>query len=131
MQDMTIGALARAAGIGVETIRFYQRRGLIEQPPRAGKVRRYGPGDLRTLFFIRKAQSAGFSLAEIKELIALDSSRDRRRAFALASAKIALLDARIAELEQARAALSRLAQQCGAATDGPCPIIASFETRSV
>lgn len=126
MADMTIGSLAAAAGVGVETIRFYQRRGLLAEPPRAGSIRRYGSGDLNRLRFIRRAQAAGFTLAEIAELIALDASDDRARARELASARIAALDAQIADLHQARAALSRLAKDCGAGRDGPCPIIASF-----
>ncbi len=66
---MTIGKLAAAAEVGVETIRFYQRRGLIETPTRNGGIRRYGSDDLRRLRFVRQAQAAGFTLAEIAELI--------------------------------------------------------------
>src|SRR5690348_7012735 len=61
---LTIGKLAAAAGVGVETIRFYQRRGLLQTPPRDGTIRRYGSGDLRRLRFIRQAQAAGFTLDE-------------------------------------------------------------------
>ena len=85
----TIGGLAAAGGVGVETVRYYQRRGLMETPPRDGGVRRYGAGDIRRLRFIRQAQAAGFSLDEIAELIALDASRDRPRARESARARIA------------------------------------------
>lgn len=126
MTDFMIGSLARAAGVGVETVRFYQRRGLMDEPPRAGAIRRYGPSDLERLRFIRKAQSAGFTLAEIGELIALDSTEDRARIRALATQRIAALDQRIAELDEARAALSKLTKECGQGRSGPCPIFQSF-----
>ena len=126
MASLTIGGLAQAAGVGVETIRFYQRKGLVEQPPRAGGIRRYDERDVTRLRFIRRAQAAGFTLAEIAELIALDATDDRARARTLAQARLDALDAKIAELEQARTALARLARECGAGRAGPCPIIASF-----
>ncbi|HEX6374450.1 MAG TPA: MerR family DNA-binding protein [Allosphingosinicella sp.] len=127
MPDLTIAGLARAGGVGVETIRYYQRRGLLAEPPRAGAVRRYGAGDLRRLRFIRRAQAAGFTLEAIAELLALDSSGDRARVRALAAERLAALEARIAELEAARAALTRLSQACAAGAAGPCPIIEAFE----
>ncbi|HVI98894.1 MAG TPA: MerR family DNA-binding protein [Sphingomonas sp.] len=123
----TIGGLARAGGVGVETVRYYQRRGLMEAPPRAGGVRRYGADDVRRLRFIRQAQAAGFSLDEIAELIALDAGQDRARARALARDRIVALDAKIAELTAARSALQKLARDCAASDEGPCPIIAAFE----
>ncbi len=126
MADMTIGSLAKAAGVGVETIRFYQRKGLIPEPPRAGAIRRYGAADLERLQFIRRSQAAGFTLAEIGELLALDAGEDRVRARELATARIAALDERIEELQQARASLAKLARECASGKDGPCPIIASF-----
>ena len=127
MKDMTIARLAAAAGVGVETVRYYQRRGLLAVPPRAGAVRRYGPADLARLRFIRGAQAAGFTLDEIGELLALDRTDDRARVRALAAARIAKLDDRIAELRRARAALSRLTATCAAGTHGPCPIIEAFD----
>lgn len=126
MENLTIGSLAKAAGIGVETVRFYQRKGLVAEPARAGGIRRYHGRDVHRLRFIKRAQAAGFTLAEIGELIALDASDDRLRARQLAQARIAALDERIAELSEARAALARLAKACGAGRGGPCPIIASF-----
>jgi MerR family mercuric resistance operon transcriptional regulator len=123
----TIGGLAAAGGVGVETVRYYQRRGLMQTPYRDGGVRRYGAEDVRRLRFIRHAQAAGFSLDEIAELIALDASRDRPRARELARERIAALDAKIAELAGARSALEKLAHECAASEEGPCPIIAAFE----
>jgi MerR family transcriptional regulator, mercuric resistance operon regulatory protein len=125
--SLTIGKLASAGGVGVETIRFYQRRGLLEQPTREGGIRRYGSGDLRRLRFIRRAQTAGFTLEEIKELLDLDASEDRSRARDLAKDRIAALDTKIEELELARNALKRLAQECGRGDSGPCPILTSFD----
>ncbi len=124
---LTIGQLAEAGNVGVETIRFYQRKGLIETPARGTGVRRYGSVELRRLRFIRQAQAAGFTLAEIRELLELDAGEDRARARALAKSRVEALDAKIAELERARDALARLASECAAGRAGPCPILASFE----
>jgi MerR family mercuric resistance operon transcriptional regulator len=123
---MTIAGLARAGGVGVETVRYYQRRGLLRTPERADGIRRYNDEDARRLRFIRGAQAGGFTLAEIAELLALDATNDRLRAQALARERIALLDTKIAELEDARAALRRLERQCAASNEGPCPILAAF-----
>lgn len=129
MVAATIARFARAGGVGVETIRYYQRRGLLRTPERAnaGGIRRYDGEDVRRLRFIRSAQAAGFTLEQIAELLALDSGDDRDRARALARERIAALDVKIAELEAARASLRRLASECDAAATGPCPIIAAFE----
>lgn len=129
----TIAGLARAGDVGVETVRYYQRRGLLDTPERrggsaaGGGVRRYGAEDVRRLRFIRSAQAAGFTLEQVAELLALDATEDRPRARSMARERIAALDARIAELETARNALRRLAQECGASDAGPCPIIKAFE----
>jgi MerR family mercuric resistance operon transcriptional regulator len=125
--SLTIGKLATAGGVGVETIRFYQRRGLLETPTREGSIRRYGQEDVRQLRFIRQAQAAGFTLEEIKELLELDASEDRSRARELANARVAALEKKISELQRARDALRRLAKECGSGSAGPCPILASFE----
>ena len=125
--SLTVSRLAAAGGVGVETIRFYQRRGLLDTPARDGGIRRYGPADARRLRFIRQAQAAGFTLDQIGELIALDSTDDRSRVRELAAARIAALDERIAELQRSRDALKHLARECGRGSAGPCPIISSFE----
>jgi MerR family mercuric resistance operon transcriptional regulator len=128
---LTISELARSAGVGVETVRFYQRKGLLFDPrptaTRLGGQRHYGDEDVRRLRFIRSAQGAGFTLDEIKELVALDRSEDRPRAREMAQARIAALDGRIRELLRARRALKVLAQDCASAGAGPCPIIAAFD----
>lgn len=125
--SLTIGKLAKAGGVGVETIRFYQRKHLLPEPTREGGVRRYGSDDLRRLHFVRRAQKAGFTLAQIGELLELDASDDRARARKLASERIAALDAQIAELQAARDALQHLARECGSGSAGPCPILESFK----
>lgn len=127
IQSLSIGKLAAAGGVGVETVRFYQRRGLLETPGRGDGMRRYGSQDLRRLRFIKQAQAAGFTLEEIKELLDLDASEDRARARELATARVKALDARIAELKRARDSLRNLAGECGSGSAGPCPILASFE----
>jgi MerR family mercuric resistance operon transcriptional regulator len=130
----TIAGLAKAGGVGVETVRYYQRRGLIGTPARSGGagisggIRRYGEQDVRRLRFIRSAQAAGFTLDQIAELLALDAGEDRARARALAAERIEALDAKIAELEGARNALRKLAHECASGGRGPCPIIAAFES---
>jgi MerR family mercuric resistance operon transcriptional regulator len=124
----TIGALAKAAGVGVETVRYYQRRGLLPEPPRPhGEVRRYGPDEVRRLKFIRSAQTAGFTLSEIGELLELSVSDDRARARELAQARVAALDEKISDLRQARDALAGLANDCARKRGGPCPILAAFD----
>ena len=131
--QLTIGKLAAAGDVGVETIRYYQRRGLIGTPARSGGdgwgggVRRYDENDVRRLKFIRSAQASGFTLDEISELLALEASDDRVRVRTLARARIELLDEKIAQMTATRAALARLADQCAASDKGPCPILAAFE----
>jgi len=128
----TIGGLARAAGVGVETVRYYQRRGLLPEPARPpGEVRRYGDKDLKRLRFIRSAQAAGFTLNEIKELLDLDSSDDRARARELAGARVAAIDEKIAELKDARDALAGLASACAKKRGGPCPILSAFDVSGI
>ncbi|MEG3086915.1 MerR family transcriptional regulator [Sphingomonas sp. PB4P5] len=130
---MTIAGLARDGGVGVETIRYYQRRGLLHTPEPTGGaglrkgIRRYGERDSRRLRFIRSAQAAGFTLEQIVELLALDATEDRARARDLAATQLKVLDARIADLAAARSALQRLASRCAEGTAGPCPIIEAFD----
>ena len=126
MNAMTIGKLAKAGGVGVETVRYYQRRGLLVEPDRNGGVRRYDADDLRRLRFVRQAQTAGFTLDEIGELLALDATDDRPKARAMAEARIVALDQKIAELQAARDALGQLAKECASGTSGACPIIRAF-----
>jgi len=131
--QLTIGKLAAAGDVGVETIRYYQRRGLMGTPARnggdgwGGGIRRYDADDLRRLKFIRSAQASGFTLEEIGELLAFEASDDRARVRNLARQRIEALDEKITQMTETRAALARLADQCAANDKGPCPILAAFE----
>lgn len=127
MADLTIARLAQAADVGVETVRYYQRRGLLAVPSTAGTIRRYGAEDVQRLRFIRSAQAAGFTLDEIGQLLAFDPVGDRPSIRALAAQRIAALDAHIRQLQQARSALTRLARECESGAAGPCPILEAFE----
>lgn len=122
---MKIGDLARAGGVTVETIRFYQRRGLLAEPPRGAGARRYSEGDLERLRSIRAAQTAGFTLEEIATLLGLDHD-DRAAARSLAEARIAAIDEKIATLKTMRAALKDLVKDCAQGVEGPCPILGAF-----
>ena len=124
---MTIARLAAAVGVGVETVRYYQRRDLMVEPLKAGTTRRYGPDDVRRLHFIRQAKAAGFTLEEIKELLALDATGDRVKVRGLAQDRVKALDAQIRSLKQSRDALRKLAAACAKSEEGPCPILSAFE----
>jgi MerR family mercuric resistance operon transcriptional regulator len=122
--SLTIGKLAAAAGVNVETIRYYERRGLLAQPSSNGGYRRYGAAHTERLAFIRRAQSMGFSLDEIAELLQLNDMTDHRRARALAEEKIATVAERIRHLQQMQQALQKLVTACAKGGSGqPCPII--------
>lgn len=128
MNRLRISELARACGVGVETVRFYQRKGLLAAPAGSAPAgRHYSSVDVRRLRYIKQAQMAGFSLAEISTLIDLDRTDDRPRARAMARERLAALEAQIAQLEDARASLARLARDCARGESGPCPILAAFD----
>ena len=124
MAGLTIGVLAREAGVNVETVRYYQRRGLLVEPGRpAGSVRRYGEAEVSRLRFIRRARDTGFSLDEVAELLRLAQTPNCRGARSLAAGKLEQVEARMAELERLRAALRGLVAQCDAGEDRHCAII--------
>lgn len=124
MSTYTIGTLGHATGVGVETIRYYQRRGLLPTPARPGTTRRYGEEELKRLRFIRHAQHLGFSLEEAGGLLALDEIKDRDAARALARGKLGEIETRIQRLEAVRKVLQDLVGCCerGPGAD-PCPIL--------
>lgn len=116
MEPLTIGRAARAAGVGIETIRFYERRGLIERPPkpRDAGYRMYPPEIVARIQFIRQAQTLGFSLREVQELLALrtDPAADCGAVRERARAKVLQVNEKIAELERIRVALERIIAIC-------------------
>jgi MerR family mercuric resistance operon transcriptional regulator len=120
----TIAKLARIAGVGVETVRYYQRRGLMPVPKVCGTTyRAYDQEHVEQLLFIRRAQAAGFTLEEIKQLVAPDAHQGRERIRELARERLEALEAKIADLRAAQAALQPLLHSCEATSSGPCPII--------
>jgi MerR family mercuric resistance operon transcriptional regulator len=124
-QGMTIGRLAKAAGVNVETIRYYQRRGLIAEPTKPqGGHRRYPPGATARIAFIRRAQQLGFSLAEVKDLLQHGDGGNHRETRRIAERKHASLELHIEQLTRMRRRLKALIQRSvKAAGKGMCPII--------
>jgi len=114
MRDLTIGKAAQDAGVGVETIRFYERQGLIEQPVKGAGYRTYSPEVVGRIRFIRQAQRIGFSLKETQELLALraNPAADCAEVRAQAQHKIAEVDEKISELLRVRAALEAVVASC-------------------
>lgn len=134
MTGMTIGQLARQADVGVETVRFYERRGLLEEPPRRRSgYRQYPPEAVDRLRFIRRSKELGFSLSEIDELLRLRShgTENRDKVRAKAQAKIDDIDRRLADLTRMRKTLSDLATACERGEESlKCPILAALEGRT-
>ena len=128
----TIARLAGAAGVHIETIRYYQRLKLVPEPPRpVGGIRRYSNADAERLRFIKRAQVMGFTLEEIRSLIALQARRSCRATRELAATKLRLVDARIRELRDLRKELAGLVADCDANTqETQCPVIERLLTRS-
>jgi MerR family mercuric resistance operon transcriptional regulator len=124
-KESTIGGVARAAGVNVETVRYYQRMGLVPVPKRVyGSFREYPPEIATRVRFIKRAQQLGFTLAEVKKLLALDDGQSCSKAQGLAAMKLAAIEARIADLNRMRHTLKNLIAQCGAGGGRvSCPII--------
>ena len=132
MGSLRIGQLAQRAGVGVETVRFYEREGLISEPPRRPSgYRDYPPETVTRIVFIRRAKELGFSLKEISELLDL-RVRPRRNCAVVkrnADAKIADIDTKIAALRRMRRALTNLTKACEERTPTTeCPILTSLDS---
>lgn len=125
LENLAIGAFAKAAGVNVETIRFYQRKGLLLEPDRPyGSIRRYGAADVARVKFVKSAQRLGFSLDEIGELLKLEDGTHCSEAAELAALRLADVRARLADLTRMEAALSKLVSECGAPHGHvSCPLI--------
>lgn len=135
MSELTIGRVARDAGLAIDTVRYYEREGLLEKPPRTSSgYRQYPAGAVARLRFIRQAKELGFTLSEIRELLALKvvpgkSCADVR---ARARSKIADIERRVAELTRMKRALTRLAAACsGRGPTSACPILDAMEHRKL
>lgn len=128
---MKIGQLAAAAGVSIDTVRYYERNGVIPAPERMPSgYRNYGAGDLDRLRFVRRAKQLGFNLQETRQLLALAGSEDdMSKVKAAAAEKLRELDQRIAELELVRDGLRRLVEACpGRGALVGCPILGSLST---
>lgn len=128
-RSMTIGVLAKAAGIGVETIRYYQRRGLVAEPEKPyGSIRHYDDQALARLHFIRTAQWLGFSLDEIGGLLTLQDGTHCDEARALGEQKLTSVRQKISNLQRIERALDGLVQECCTQRGNvECPLIASLQ----
>ena len=131
-KTMTIGAFARAVGVNVETIRFYQRRGLLPVPRKAlGGIRRYNAPDVARLKFVKAAQNLGFSLDEIIELLKLEDGTHCDEARSLAEMKLKSVRAKLADLRRIESTLSKLVDDCCAVHGRiACPLIASLQRQA-
>ena len=128
MKNLTIGGIARLAGIHKETIRYYQHLGLVPEPARAlGSVRRYGEETVSRLLFIKRAQELGFTLAEIKRLLSLERPQECSTVRQIANETLELVKSRITDLQRMRRALEALVGQCDTGrARRACPIIATL-----
>lgn len=123
----TIGHLARAADVGVETIRYYQERGLLPVPVAHGAYRRYSIELVGRIRFIKRGQELGLTLAEITELLRLEDGADRPSIRRIANARLIQIEHKIADLERMRNVLSHLVDECEHTRKNlPCPIIATL-----
>jgi MerR family mercuric resistance operon transcriptional regulator len=122
---LTVGLLAKSAGVNVETIRFYQRKGLLPEPDKPlGGIRRYDPAVLARLRFIKAAQRLGFSLEEVGDLLKLDDGSSCREAREQAERKLADVRGKIAELSRIEGVLVDLVERCCVARGKVrCPLI--------
>jgi len=125
MDSMGIGAIAKQAGVSIDTVRYYERNGLLAPQGRlASGYRRYGALELSRLRFIRRAQELGFSLKDVRELLGLSRQRDVARVKRAAETKLADVEKKIASLVRVRDGLSRLIDACpGHGRAESCPIL--------
>jgi MerR family mercuric resistance operon transcriptional regulator len=128
MRTLTIGKVAEAAGVGIETIRFYERKGLIAQPFKATDAyRRYDAQHVIRIRFIKRAQALGFSLEEVASLLKLEDGTDRRTIRRIAGARLEETRHRIADLQRIEHVLAHLLHDCEAHARAPrCPIISAI-----
>jgi len=128
-ESLTIGAFANAAGVNVETIRFYQRKGLLREPDKpSGSIRRYGEADVTRVRFVKSAQRLGFSLDEITDLLRLEDGAHCDEASHLAEHKLKDIREKLADLARIETVLSELVCACHSRKGNvSCPMIASLQ----
>ena len=133
METIGIGDLARRAGVSIDTIRYYEKSGLLAPQARLPSgYRRYGDSQVARLRFIRRAQELGFSLSDISELLALSGLRDVARVKRSAQRKLDEVEKRIAALQRVRTALSVLIEQCpGHGRAAACPILRALGAENI
>jgi MerR family mercuric resistance operon transcriptional regulator len=125
--SLTIGRLARAAGVGIETIRYYQQRELLPVPASVGAYRHYPVGLTSRVRFIKRAQELGFSLDEIGGLLRLQDGADRESIRAIASDRLAQIEHKLTDLKRMHKVLKQLVAECEhTGAEMPCPIIDSL-----
>ena len=126
---MKIGAVSALTGCNIETIRYYERIGIIEAPPRRGSYRDYAPADVDRLRFVRRGRELGFSLDEIQTLLGLAPSEmlSCATAQALAQQHLSTVRAKIADLQKIEQALSDLVARCEPGSQNHCPVVRSLE----
>jgi MerR family mercuric resistance operon transcriptional regulator len=131
-ENLTIGAFADAAGVNVETVRFYQRKGLLLEPDKPyGSIRRYNEVDVTRVRFVKSAQRLGFSLDEIAELLRLDDGANCDEASQLAERKLQDVREKMGDLARMEAVLSELVRACHARKGNvSCPLITSLQERT-
>jgi len=123
--SLTIGVLAKRSGVNVETIRYYQRRALLEEPSKpSGGFRRYPEESVKRVLFVKRAQALGFTLEEVRGLLALDERKGCTETREVAAHKLEIIALKIADLSKIKKSLARLVRSCDASAAGaPCPII--------
>ncbi len=125
--SLTIGRLARTAGVGIETVRYYQQRALLPVPRPIGAQRHYPPQAVQRIRFIKRAQELGFSLDEIAELLRLQDGSERASIRQVATQRLAQIQNKLADLKRMQKVLRHLVDACEhTGTDAPCPIIESL-----
>lgn len=131
VENFSIGAFAEAAGVNVETIRFYQRKGLLPEPDKpTGSIRRYGQSDVARVRFVKSAQRLGFSLDEVTGLLKLDDGAHCDEARQLAEQKLADVRSKLADLRRIESALATLVHDCCVSHGNvSCPLISALQQR--
>jgi Hg(II)-responsive transcriptional regulator len=126
---MTIARAAKAAGVGIETVRYYERRGLVQQPARNGGYRHYGAEQIDRILFVKRAQALGFTLEEVESLPKLQDGTDRRSIRQIAGNRLKEIRGRIKDLRRLEKALAHLLTECEKGHTTRCPIVEAIGGR--